>query len=95
MRFSPIHLRLPYLTSARMPCLSGMTQKFVDRTYRWLVRCKEEMARLNASGRGGSQSSAALFGINQEQFSIRIEHARRIVELELLASIGDWLWERP
>ena len=59
-------------------------QKSVDRTYRWLVRCKEEMARLNAlEGRVNPQQ--LLFGINQGAIfpNIRIEHARRIAELEL------------
>lgn len=59
-------------------------QKSVDRTYRWLVRCKEEMARLNAlEGRVNPQQ--LLFGINQGAIfpDIRIEHARRIAELEL------------
>ncbi|EEP28685.1 tRNA guanosine(34) transglycosylase Tgt [Shuttleworthella satelles] len=59
-------------------------QKSVDRTYRWLVRCKEEMARLNAlEGRVNPQQ--ILFGINQGAIfpDIRIEHARRIAELEL------------
>lgn len=59
-------------------------QKSVDRTYRWLIRCKEEMARLNAlEGRVNPQQ--LLFGINQGAIfpDIRIEHARRIAELEL------------
>ncbi|WP_314056710.1 tRNA guanosine(34) transglycosylase Tgt [Shuttleworthella satelles] len=59
-------------------------QKSVDRTYRWLVRCKEEMARLNALG-GRVNPQQLLFGINQGAIfpDIRIEHARRIAELEL------------
>lgn len=59
-------------------------QKSVDRTYRWLVRCKEEMARLNAL-EGRINPHQLLFGINQGAIfpDIRIEHARRIAELEL------------
>nr|WP_288976985.1 tRNA guanosine(34) transglycosylase Tgt [uncultured Shuttleworthia sp.] len=59
-------------------------QKSVDRTYRWLVRCKEEMARLNAL-EGRVNPHQLLFGINQGAIfpDIRIEHARRIAELEL------------
>lgn len=59
-------------------------QKSVDRTYRWLVRCKEEMARCNAA-EGSVNPDQLLFGINQGAIypDIRIEHARRIRELDL------------
>lgn len=59
-------------------------QKSVDRTYRWLVRCKEEMVRLN-SLEGAVNPHQMLFGINQGAIfpDIRIEHARRITELDL------------
>lgn len=59
-------------------------QKSVDRTYRWLVRCKEEMARCNAA-EGSVNPNQLLFGINQGAIypDIRIEHARRIRELDL------------
>lgn len=59
-------------------------QKSVDRTYRWLVRCKEEMVRLN-SLEGAVNPHQMLFGINQGAIfpDIRIEHARRIAELDL------------
>ena len=55
-----------------------------DRTYRWLVRCRDELEhrRLEADLLNPSQ---VLFGINQgATFSdIRISHMKRIAELEL------------
>ena len=59
-------------------------QKSVDRTTRWLKRCKDEMQRLN-SLEGTINPSQMLFGINQGAvFSdIRIEHAKRIAEFDL------------
>ncbi len=60
------------------------TKDSVERTTRWLVRCKEEMARLNALP-GTVNPQQLLFGINQGAVykDIRIEHADRISELEL------------
>lgn len=59
-------------------------QDSVDRTTRWLLRCKEEMKRLNQKEDTLNQSQM-LFGINQGGIfeDIRIEHAKRISELEL------------
>ena len=59
-------------------------QDSVDRTYRWLVRCKDEMARLN-SLEDTINKDQLLFGINQGAIypDIRIEHAKRISELDL------------
>ena len=59
-------------------------QASVDRTFRWLERCKKEMARLNAL-EDTINPRQMLFGINQGAVyaDIRIEHARRISELEL------------
>ena len=56
----------------------------VERTTRWLVRCKEEMDRLNHLPDTINQEQL-LFGINQGAVyeDIRIEHARRIAELDL------------
>ncbi len=56
----------------------------VNRTTRWLIRCKEEMARLNARP-DTVNPSQLLFGINQGAIfpDIRIEHAKRISELDL------------
>lgn len=59
-------------------------QKSVDRTTRWLVRCKEEMARLNALP-DTVNPHQLLFGINQggTYDDIRIEHAKEISKLNL------------
>ncbi len=59
-------------------------QASVDRTTRWLVRCKAEMARLNGL-EDTLNRHQLLFGINQGAVfdDIRVEHARRIAELEL------------
>ncbi len=59
-------------------------QESVDRTTRWLVRCKDEMHRLNALP-DTINKEQMLFGINQGAIfpDIRIEHAKRISELDL------------
>ncbi len=56
----------------------------VARTTRWLVRCKQELARLNALP-DTINKQQMLFGINQGAIyeDIRIDHAKRISELEL------------
>ena len=59
-------------------------QASVDRTYRWLLRCKDEMERLN-SLEDTVNPNQLLFGINQGAIfdDIRIEHAKKISELDL------------
>ena len=59
-------------------------QASADRTARWLERCKKEMIRLN-SLKDTINSNQLLFGINQGAVysHIRIEHAKRISELDL------------
>ncbi|MBQ9134679.1 MAG: tRNA guanosine(34) transglycosylase Tgt [Lachnospiraceae bacterium] len=59
-------------------------QNSVDRTTRWLERCKKEMARLN-SLEDTINKNQMLFGINQGAVfaDIRIEHAKRIAEMDL------------
>ena len=56
----------------------------VDRTTRWLVRCKAEMERLNNLEETINRKQM-LFGINQGGIfdDIRIEHAKQISELNL------------
>ena len=56
----------------------------VARTTRWLERCKKEMTRLNSLEDTINQKQM-LFGINQGGIyeDIRIEHAKRISELDL------------
>lgn len=59
-------------------------QASVDRTARWLERCKKEMNRLNGL-EDTINPRQLLFGINQGAVypDIRIEHAKRISEMEL------------
>lgn len=59
-------------------------QASVERTTRWLERCRREMARLNGL-EDTINSNQLLFGINQGAVypDIRIEHAKRIREFEL------------
>ncbi|MBO4913153.1 MAG: tRNA guanosine(34) transglycosylase Tgt [Butyrivibrio sp.] len=59
-------------------------QMSVDRTTRWLERCKKEMDRLN-SLQYTVNPHQMLFGINQGAIfnDIRIEHAKRIREMDL------------
>ena len=62
----------------------GDVQASVERTTRWLERCKREMTRLN-SLEDTINPNQLLFGINQGAVysDIRIDHAKRISELEL------------
>jgi len=55
-----------------------------ERTYRWLVRCKKEMDRLN-SLESTINKNQMLFGINQGCTfeDLRIEHMKKIRELDL------------
>ena len=59
-------------------------QASVERTTRWLVRCKEEMKRLNALP-DTINPHQMLFGINQGAIyeDIRIAHAKEISQLDL------------
>lgn len=56
----------------------------VDRTTRWLIRCKNEMSRLNGLNTTINPHQL-LFGINQGGIfnNIRIEHAKTIRQLDL------------
>ena len=68
----PSHAELSYI------------QHSVDRTTRWLERCKKEMARLNSLP-DTINKEQLLFGINQGGVvdSIRIQHARTIADMDL------------
>ena len=59
-------------------------QQSVDRTTRWLMRCKAEMERLNSLP-DTVNPHQMLFGINQggTYDDIRIEHAKTIAKLDL------------
>ena len=70
-------------------CPSGIAQRdyiqaSVERTARWLVRCKDEMARLNQKFDTINRKQL-LFGINQGGIyeDIRIAHAQEISRMDL------------
>ncbi len=62
----------------------GYVEDSVNRTTRWLMRCKEKMAELNQR-EDTINKEQLLFGINQGAVfaDIRVEHAKRIAEMEL------------
>ena len=59
-------------------------KKSCERTYRWLLRCKEEMKRLNSLPETINKHQM-LFGINQggTYEDLRIAHMQKIAELDL------------
>ncbi len=66
------------------PAPYDYVKRSIDRTYRWLVRCKEENARLNALPTTVNPQQM-LWGINQggTYADLRVEHMKRIAELDL------------
>ena len=66
------------------PATREYMQNSVDRTTRWLVRCKNKMQELN-SKEDTINKNQLLFGINQGGIfeDIRINHAKAISELDL------------
>lgn len=66
------------------PAEHEYSRKSCERTTRWLVRCKEELARLNAL-EGTINPHQMLFGINQgcTYDDLRIGHMKQIRELDL------------
>lgn len=66
------------------PATREYMEDSVARTTRWLIRCKAELTRLN-SLEDTINPNQMLFGINQGGTfaDIRVEHAKRISELEL------------
>ncbi len=66
------------------PATYEYVRKSCDRTYRWLVRCKTEMDRLNSLDTTINPNQL-LFGINQggTYEDLRIEHMKQIAELDL------------
>ena len=66
------------------PATREYMQNSVDRTTRWLERCKKEIERLNSLP-DTINKEQILFGINQGGTfeDIRIEHAKRIREMDL------------
>ena len=65
------------------PAPYDYVKKSCDRTARWLVRCKNEMARLNSLPETINKNQL-LFGINQGSTyaDLRIEHMKKIAEMD-------------
>ena len=66
------------------PATYDYAKKSCERTTRWLVRCKNEMARLNSLPETINKKQL-LFGINQgcTYDDLRIEHMKEIAKLDL------------
>ena len=60
------------------------TEESTERTYRWLVRCKEAMARMSARPEAVNPNQL-LFGINQGGIhpDLRVKHMQQIAKLDL------------
>jgi queuine tRNA-ribosyltransferase len=66
------------------PSPRGYVEDSVARTTRWLVRCRDEMGRLNSEP-GTVNPRQLLFGINQggTYDDIRIDHAKEIAAMDM------------
>ncbi len=66
------------------PAEYNYAKQSIDRTTRWLIRCKNEMARLNNLP-DTINKNQLLFGINQGATfdDLRVEHMKTIAELDL------------
>ena len=66
------------------PATHSYSKASCERTYRWLVRCKNEMQRLNSLP-DTINKNQLLFGINQGATfdDLRVEHMKEIAELDL------------
>jgi len=67
-----------------IPSPRDYVEKSCDRTYRWLVRCRDELERQN-NAPDVVNPGQVLFGINQGTTfeDVRIAHMKRIAELDL------------
>ena len=79
---STIAMAFDECPSARAP--HDYVRASVDRTTRWLLRCRKELDRLNALPDTVNREQL-LFGINQGAIydDLRTDHAKRIAELDL------------
>ena len=67
-----------------IPSPYDYVEKSCDRTYRWLVRCKEALSKYNSED-DALNPGQVLFGINQGATfkDLRIKHMQKIAELDL------------
>ena len=68
----------------KIPSPHDYVAKSCDRTYRWLVRCKNALAEYNSMD-DAVNPGQMLFGINQGATfaDLRVEHMKKIAELDL------------
>jgi len=68
----------------KIPSPYDYVDKSCERTYRWLVRCRDELNRLNSLP-DAVNPGQVLFGINQGAtfIDLRIRHMQQIAELDL------------
>ena len=68
----------------KIPSPYEYVDKSCERTYRWLVRCRTELERLNSMPEAVN-SGQVLFGINQGATfaDLRVRHMKQIAELDL------------
>jgi queuine tRNA-ribosyltransferase len=68
----------------KIPSPKEYVKSSCDRTYRWLVRCRDELDRLNSLP-DTVNPGQVLFGINQGAVfhDLRVEHMKKIAELDL------------
>ncbi len=67
-----------------IPSTRQYVEQSIDRTYRWLVRCKNALLEYNAED-DAVNPGQVLFGINQGAVyhDLRVEHMKQIAELDL------------
>jgi queuine tRNA-ribosyltransferase len=67
-----------------IPSPHDYVERSCERTYRWLVRCRDELARLKAMP-DAVNPGQVLFGINQGATfpELRVNHMKQIAELDL------------
>ena len=68
----------------KIPATHDYAEQSCDRTYRWLVRCRDELARQNGKP-DAVNPGQVLFGINQGATfkDLRVRHMEQIAELDL------------
>lgn len=68
----------------QIPSPRSYVEESIDRTYRWLVRCKDALAQYNSES-DAVNPGQVLFGINQGAVyhDLRVAHMKRIAELDL------------
>ena len=77
-------IAMPFDECIENPAEYSYTEKSIARTTRWLVRCREELNRLNSMPETLNKKQL-LFGINQGSTyaDLRIRHMKEIAELDL------------